>query len=139
MYKAKSNENTTPPFFGTVHWIGNIREGTSRGSNKPWKSAEFVVKWFHGDCEETACFSLFGAEKVDRLLSDCKPGTDVCVRFSLSAREWNGRWYPELRTFDVTPLSSMPSYGAGRPSAPAFMPSPVSAAVSDGESEDLPF
>ena len=73
------------------------RSGTSaRGE---WKSQEFVIEYQNGQYPRHLCFSVFGADRLERF--NIQVGQTVNVAFDIDAREWNGRWFTDVRAFDV--------------------------------------
>ena len=69
-----------------------IETGTSK-AGKSWSKQSFVIdtgKEYNPD----VCFSLFG-DKVD-LLNNFKEGQEVEVKFNVSSREFNGKYYHNL-------------------------------------------
>lgn len=124
----------------------NVQSGTSaRGT---WEKQEFVLEIPDGNYTNKAVFNVWGADKVKELAS-VSEGSDVRVSFNISSREYNGRWYTDLRAWRITPAGGPAP--AARPSAPmaandvpaGFGPSAPAPTMSDykmpeGE-DDLPF
>jgi|GEM_PF-53314 len=100
------------------------RSGTSaRGE---WKSQDFVVET-HDQYPRKMVFSVFGADRLERF--NIQVGQEVTVSFDIDAHEYNGRWFNNIRAFDVRVLdpNSVGVMGAGAPYvAPA---QPASAAT----------
>ena len=124
----------------------NVQTGTSaRGA---WSKQEFILEYQEGNFPTQVCLNVWGDEKV-RELDKYQVGDKVKVAFNLSSREYNGRWYTDVRAWRVEPASApapAPSQGynyvqsAGSYSAPTGAPMPsaddMSAPLSD---DDLPF
>lgn len=80
----------------------NIQSGTSaRGE---WAKQEFVMEYQEGNFPTKACFSVWGQDKVKEL-ENFKPGDDIKVSFNISSREYNGKWYTDLRAWRITSAS----------------------------------
>jgi hypothetical protein len=83
--------------------------------------------------------NVWGEDKV-RELDKYQVGDKVKVSFNLSAREYNGRWYNDIRAWRIEPAGAAPAAAPSPvPPAPAAPPpteAPAFDAVSD---EDLPF
>ena len=119
------------------------RSGTSaRGE---WKSQSFVVET-HDAYPRKMVFDVFGADRLARF--NIQVGQEVMVSFDIDAHEYNGRWFNNIRAFDVRPVD--PSAVGAQPVAQA---APAAAATgsaaqapfppvqdgADGNADDLPF
>jgi len=67
------------------------------GKNGPWKKQEYILETTE-KITRKICFSLWG-EKVDQFLLN--EGDEVEVMFDLESREYNGRWYTEVKGWKV--------------------------------------
>ena len=114
-----------------------------------WKSQDFVVET-HEAYPRKMVFSVFGADRLQRF--NIQVGQEVLVSFDIDAHEYNGRWFNNIRAFDVRlvdPASIGSSGVQPAPAASAFEPSPSEAPAPQApfppqpmESEstdDLPF
>lgn len=96
-------------------------------------------------------FNIFGEERLKQF--NIQLNEDVTVQFDIDAREYNGRWYNDIRAFNVVrgaaPVATQPA-GAPMADAAPFPPQqPVSAAAApfppaqepagDSPADDLPF
>lgn len=122
------------------------RSGSSaRGG---WTSQDFVVEYQDGNYPADACITAFGDEKV-RDLDRFQVGDAVKVSFNVRAREFNGRWYNDLRMWRISTPGAAPAAGASAPAAsgyaPAAGPAPMAPPPSfddmpaAGPEDDLPF
>lgn len=111
--------------------------GTSQ-AGKAWRKREYVL-----ETQETypkkVCFNLFG-DRIDQY--PMAIGDEVTVSYDLESREYNGRWYTDVRAYKVEKgaLSAAPAAPAPAPAPfPANFP-PASADISaSGADENLPF
>ena len=114
-----------------------------------WKSQDFVVET-HEPYPRKMVFSVFGADRLQRF--NIQVGQEVLVSFDIDAHEYNGRWFNNIRAFDVRLVDPASIGAAGvqpAPAASAFEPSPSEAPAPQApfppqpmESEstdDLPF
>lgn len=80
-----------------LHSKGEVQTGTSRAGN-PWAKREAVFK--EPDNERYVAITLFGEDEVG-VLDDIKEGSRVDVEYYVQSREWNGRWYTDVRFVSV--------------------------------------
>ena len=124
----------------------NVQTGTSaRGT---WSKQEFIFEYQEGNFPTQVCMNVWGEDKV-RDLDKYQVGDKVKVSFNLSSREYNGRWYTDVRAWRIEPAgaSATPQQGgydyaqsAGSYAAPAGTPMPSADDMSAPLSEDdLPF
>lgn len=82
--------------------MGAIESGTSKSSGNVWQKCGFAVEIPSGQYPRKAYFTLFG-DKV----SQCPAvGAKVSVDFDVESREFNGRWYTDLRAWKVTHIET---------------------------------
>ena len=118
-----------------------VQTGTSaRGA---WSKQEFILEYQEGNFPSQVCMNVWGDDKV-RDLDKYQVGDKVKVSFNLSSREFNGRWYTDVRAWRIEPAvpvqdNAPAGYQAPVP-APAAAPMPsaddFSSPISD---DDLPF
>ena len=122
------------------------RSGSSaRGG---WTSQDFVVEYQDGNYPADACITAFGDEKV-RDLDRFQVGDAVKVSFNVRAREFNGRWYNDLRMWRISAPGAAPAAGASAPAASGYVPAAGPAPMAPppsfddmpaaGPEDDLPF
>ena len=70
---------------------------TGQGKNGTWKKQEFIIET--GDTyPKKVCLAIWG-DKID--ISKVTPGTTVTLQFDAESREYNGRWYTDLRVYGL--------------------------------------
>ena len=120
----------------------NVQTGTS--SRGAWSKQEFVIEYQDGNFPTQLCMNVWGDDKVKEL-DKYQVGDKVKVSFNLSSREYNGRWYTDVRAWRIEPsglAQAAPvqeTYGqqtGGYQAAP--MPT-INDLPGDDESDDLPF
>lgn len=69
-----------------------------QGKNGPWKKQEFVIETL-GDYPKSVCISTWGdkAEEVKKF----NIGDTLICSLDISSREYNGRWYTEVRAWKI--------------------------------------
>lgn len=124
-----------------------VQSGTSaRGG---WSKQEFVVEYQDGNFPTSVVFNVWGADKVQDL-QRYQVGDMVKVSFRPSSREFNGRWYTDLRAWRISPAGAPAAAPAGpsyddipagfAPSAPAQQaPAPTLDDMPAGSEDDMPF
>ena len=108
---------------------------SGQGKNGTWKKQEYILETV-GQYPKKVCFSIWG-DKIDQF--NVKQGDDVEVSFDVESREYNQRWYTELRAWKVTATGAATSgAGKGAPSndAPPHSADDFLEKTDDG---DLPF
>ncbi len=113
----------------------NVQTGTSaRGT---WAKQEFIFEYQEGNFPTQLCMNVWGDEKV-KDLEKYQVGDKVKVSFNLSSREYNGRWYTDVRAWRIEPAgAAAPSNEAPYPTAPAYA-APVPSAAAPFQSAPLP-
>ena len=87
-------------FKGT---ITNVLEVIEVGANK---KIEFVVKENEGQYPQSAKFSIFGTEKVDKFLQYNKVDQEVEVHFNFKTTEWQGKYFTNNEAWRVSKVQS---------------------------------
>lgn len=111
-----------------------LAQGTSKAGNA-WKKQEYVL-----ETEETypkkVKFDFFG-DRVDQYPLNI--GESVTVSFDLESREFNGRWYTDVRAWkaEAGTAAATSSQTQGIPGD--FPPAPADIAPAPGSTDDLPF
>lgn len=112
------------------------RGGVSKTGNE-WKTQEYVLET-HEQYPRKICFNVFGADKIAQF--NIQVGEEMTVSFDINAREYNGRWYNDIRAWKVergvapapaAPYEAAPQVNAPKVTAPDFS--------AQGEDDGLPF
>ena len=128
--------------------------GTSQRTGNPWMSQDYVIE-VPGQYARRMVFRVFGEDRIK--MFNIQVGEDMTVQFDIDAHEYQGRWFNDIRAFNVfrgQPAQSVPAAGSITGAAPAapFAPSPAAApaapaapfppeqeAPAEGSTDDLPF
>ena len=132
-----------------------MEQVTGESRNGGWVKQEFVIETAD-QYPKKICCSVWG-DKTEQLRR-FQLGDDVKVSFNLESREYNERWYTEVRAWKLDPAgapASAPFQGAPSYSTPAPAPAPAFTAPgqnfqqaspaagnffeSNDDSNDLPF
>lgn len=118
---------------GVLTYKSEVETGTSKAGN-PWARQTIVVsrEGVNAPYDKVA-LQVFGDKVNDS--NGCKVGDKVEVTYSISAREYNGRWYNDISLFKIESESP-----ASRP-APAAAPQTKNIPSSELEPQegDLPW
>lgn len=115
----------------------NVQSGTTaRGA---WSKQEFILEYQEGNFPTKVVMHVWGDDKV-RELDKYQVNDKVKVSFNLGSREYNGRWYTDVRVWRIEPAQAgapaQPSYQAPMPPT---VPMPTVDDMSEPADEDLPF
>lgn len=106
-----------------------------------WMKQDFILEYQDGNYPAEVCFTSFGNDKVAEL-DRYQVGDQVKVSFNLRAREFNGRWYNDVRVWRISPAGQAAAQ-APAPSLPPVIEQAPAPSIEDmpldSESEDLPF
>lgn len=110
--------------------------GVSRSGN-PWKKKEYILETIDGAFPRKVHFTCFG-DNADKIV--LAVGQTATVSFDIESREFNGRWYTDIRAWkaeveqpEAAPRVQATPFQGGA----AVPPPPVVANPSD--EEEFPF
>ena len=125
--------------------IAVLPERSGVSARGEWKTQSFVIET-HDNFPRKMVFDVFGADRLARF--NIQMGQEVSVSFDIDAHEYNGRWFNDIRAFDVR-LVAPNTVAAGPipPAAAAAAPTAAPAAEDpfppkqddQNNSDDLPF
>ena len=105
--------------IGKIIQVLPLQEGVSKAGNA-WKKQEYILETLGTQYPRKVCFNLFG-DNVDKF--PMQVGQDVTVSIDIESREFNGRWYTDVRAWNVlngVQLAGAPAPGfAAAPTQPA--------------------
>jgi len=121
-----------------------LPEVTGQGKNGPWNKQDFVIETLDSQYPKKVCMTAWGEKAND--LKQFADGDTLKATFSAESREYNDRWYTELRAFRIELTEgdggSAPAPRSAPPqqARPAQQSQPASFnAAFEEESNDLPF
>ena len=140
--------------IGKIVQVLPLQSGTSKAGN-PWQKQEYILETLGTQYPRKVCFNLFG-DNVNKF--PLQVGQEVTVSIDVESREFNGRWYTDVRAWNVVQGIQLPgvaapapvAYSTPQPSAPGApvasgVPTPPAPAApaapagSVGAADDLPF
>lgn len=104
------------------------RSGVSQKDGKPWMTQEYVIETLE-QYPKRCVFNVFGEEKIKEY--NLQVGSEVTVKFDINAREYNGRWYNDVRAWKVEPAQAEQAHSF-QPTGAAAIPAPTIAPPNDG-------
>jgi hypothetical protein len=123
--------------------------GVSQRTGNSWMSQDYVIE-VPGQYPKKCVFRVFGEDRIKQF--NIQMGEDLTVSFDIDAHEFNGRWFNDVRAFNVTrgvaPMPGAPVQAGASPfpPQPAAAPQdatapfpPSSEPVGEGSADDLPF
>ena len=138
---------------GRIIAVMQPRSGVSSRTGNPWMTQEYVLE-VPGQYPKRCVFNLFGEDRIKQF--NIQAGEEVTVQFDIDAHEYNGRWYNDIRAYNVmrgqpaqevpqattvAPVGAAPfppqQAEAAAPSAAPFPPAPE--AAGENAADDLPF
>jgi len=113
----------------TLKQILPIQSG--QGKNGPWQKQDFIIET-PGAYPKLVCCTMWG-DKVN-MLQNLSSGQQITVFFDVESREYNSRWYTDVKAWKIETKDG----GASSP-ANNEIPPPNDADLPDFGDEDLPF
>lgn len=104
----------------------------------PWVKQDFVLEYQDGSFPAEACFTAWGQDSVGEL-ARMQVGDTVKLTFNIKAREYNGRWYNDLRVRQFSVAAAPAPVAAPPVSAPTPPPPGIEDMPADVSDDDLPF
>ncbi len=125
-----------------------LPEVSGQSQKGPWSKQEFVLETLDASYPKKVCLTAWGDKVAD--LKQYADGDTLKATFSAESREYNERWYTELRAFRIeladgdggSAPAAAPRSAPAQQSRPAQQSQPVAASFNsafDEESNDLPF
>lgn len=100
---------------------------TGNGKNGQWKKQDIIVET-DGQYPKKICISVWG-DKINE--SQLKPGNRLKIDFDVESREFNGRWYTDVKAWKIDVEGSAPAATADD--------DPFGQSFTSDDEESLPF
>jgi hypothetical protein len=75
-----------------------LPEKSGESANGPWRKQEYILET-DGQYPKKVCFMAW-SDKIDEFA--IKEGENLVVSIDLESREYNGRWYTDVKAWKVT-------------------------------------
>lgn len=113
--------------------IEMLEEQSGEGKNGPWRKQEFILET-KGDYPKKICIIQWG-DSIDKF--GLQPGTTITAHIDIQSREYNGRWYTDVKAWKIEQNTSA---DAPPPGAAGSGDEPWPDAPPDTDDDDgLPF
>lgn len=122
---------------GKIIAVMEAKSGISQRTGNPWMTQEYVIE-VPGTYPRRCMFNIFGEERIKQF--NIQVGEELTVQFDIDAREYNGKWYNDIRAYNVVRQQQQPV-----PAQPNVDPLPFDAGgdpfppFTEQEGTDAPF
>lgn len=128
---------------GKIIVVQPERKGVSKATGNEWRVQEFVLETINEQYPRKLCFEVFGSDRLEQFA--IKQGEVMTVSFDIDAREYNGRWYNQIRAWKVDRNVASQPVAPAAPAAAPYAPAdaapaqPAAPAPAPNPVDDLPF
>lgn len=128
---------------GKIIAVMEPRSGVSARTGNTWMTQEYVLE-VPGTYPKRCVFNLFGEDRIKQF--NIQQGEDLTIQFDIDAREYQGRWFNDIRAYNVI-RGQVPQPVAAAPTAAPFPPAgaatapfpPAQEPAAENSADDLPF
>lgn len=129
---------------GRIIAVLPAQSGVSSRTGNSWMSQDYVIE-VPGQYPRRCVFRIFGEDRIKQF--NVQMNEDVTVQFDIDAHEYQGRWFNDVRAFNiirgqVAPAAVATPFPPAQPAAPAASDAPfppAQEAPAEGSADDLPF
>lgn len=138
---------------GTIIAVMPAKSGVSARTGNSWMTQEYVIE-VPGQYPRRCVFSIFGEDRIKQFAIQ-QGEQNVTVQFDIDAHEYNGRWFNEVRAYNVIRAGQQAAapapaatqapqqadmFGGQQPQAAAPAQNPFPPTQEQGDNpDDLPF
>lgn len=72
---------------------------SGQGKNGEWVKNSFVIEWQDNGYRQQLCLEVMGADKFEKMRNAVVVGQEVVVKFGVSSREFQSRWFTSCQCF----------------------------------------
>ena len=117
---------------GTITAALPPKSGVSARTGNSWMTREYVIE-IPGQYVKHVAFTIFGEDRIKQF--NIKQYETVTIQFDIDAHEYNGKWFNEVRCYNVLNPNQQPAAAPQSAQQPAQQSSPQPAPQS---SQQLP-
>ncbi|HVY74320.1 MAG TPA: DUF3127 domain-containing protein [Puia sp.] len=107
---------------------------TGTGKNGQWKKQDIIVET-EAQYPKKICISIWG-DKIDA--SQLQPGNMLKIDFDVESREFNGRWYTDVKAWRIEAVGAAASGGSSQ-NGGSRSTGPIDSEPAFSADDDLPF
>ena len=127
---------------GKIIAVMAAQSGVSARTGNSWMSQDYVIE-VPGQYPRKCLFRIFGEDRIKQF--NIQQGEDLTVQFDIDAHEFNGRWFNDIRAYNV--IRGQVQQPVAAPADAAFPPAggatspfpPAQETATEGSADDLPF
>jgi hypothetical protein len=86
--------------------VAVLPEQRGNGSKGEWVKNAFVIEWQDNGYSQKLCLEVMGEDKFEKMKKAVVVGYDVQVRFNVTSREYQGRFYTSASCFYCSTVGS---------------------------------
>lgn len=128
---------------GTIIAVLPAQSGVSQRTGNPWMSQDYVLE-VPGQYPRRCTFRIFGEDRIKQFA--IRQGEqNLTVYFDIDAHEYNGRWFNEIKAYNIARAGQQasdpapaPQANSQAPAAPAQATQPEMFPETENP-EDVPF
>ena len=140
-------QNNNMELTGRIIAVMPAQSGVSARTGNSWMSQDYVIE-VPGQYPRKCLFRIFGEDRIKQF--NIQMNEDVTVQFDIDAHEYQGRWFNDIRAYNVIRGQVAPAAAPAMPGAAPFPPAqtaapaaapfpPAQEAPAEGSTDDLPF
>jgi Ser-tRNA(Ala) deacylase AlaX len=107
---------------------------TGESSRGAWKKQDFVIETSENYPKK---ISIVGFQDMADKVAELKEGDEVKVAINIESREYNSRWYTDVKAWKIDKVSGESAPAASAP--PAATDDVTGVSFTSEDSDDLPF
>lgn len=120
--------------------VAVLPEQRGNGSKGEWVKNGFVIEWQDNGYTQKLCLEVMGDDKFEKMKKAVVVGYDVQVRFNVTSREWQGRWFTSCQCFYCANIGAVNNQPQQAQQQPQKQPQPqIPQDGSHVDDDSLPF
>lgn len=109
---------------------------SGQGKNGVWKKQDYILEIPSDKFAKKVCITIWG-ENIDKF--NIQEGNTITAGIDIESREYNGKWYTDVKAWKVSMNDSSSSPSSSSSSSYQESSSPVNEESSLKGNDDLPF
>jgi hypothetical protein len=110
--------------------VSVLPEQSGQSANGTWRKQQFILET-PGQYPKKVCVMVWG-DKIEQM--SLAEGAEVTAHIDVESREFNGRWYTDVKAWKVESKGATSAEGAPPPD-----PTTAPEVADDSDADDLPF